>query len=444
MKVSAPKISKPPTSGDAEKIISRDVELMARSYKREFPMVVKSIEGPLVEDINGNIYIDFTSGFGLLPLGGRHPEIQRAIKDQLEKLASYSLKAAYSQEALEFAEELSKILPIRGDVRMILTDSFSEAVDAAIRGLRWHTGKRVVAGFLGAYHGSTQAALSLSTDSRARRISTGVEDVIYVPPPLCSRCFFGLKPENCQMTCIDYFRRLVEAVAPEDLAAVFLEPIQVEAGVVIPPEGYLQRLSKMIKEVKSLLVANEFSTAPARTGRWFALDHWNINADAIILGAQFSSGLPLGVFAAREDLLDLEPDMYESVTGGCQLSLAAALATLRVIKDEGLVERSERFGRNLRKRLSEIVEEAGVPWQVRGLGMLLGIEVIGGDSHSNVALAEEIVRECFRVGLLVRRKGSTIILTPPLNVDEELLEKGVEILEEKLLELSRRSPVSSS
>jgi len=444
MKDSAPKISKPPTSGDAEKIISRDVGLMARSYKREFPIVVKSVEGPLVEDVNGNVYIDFTSGLGLLPLGGKHPEIQRTLTSQLERLTSYSLKAAYSQEALELAEELSKMLPIRGDVRIIFTDSFSEAVDAAIRALKWHTGKRVTASFLGAYHGSTQAALSLSTDLKARRASTGIEDVIYAPSPSCSRCLLGLEPENCQMRCVNYFRELAEATAPEDLAAVFIEPIQVEAGVIIPPEGYLQRLSKTVKELRSLLVANEASTAPARTGRWFALDHWNINVDAVVLGAQISSGLPLGVLAAREDLLDLEPEMYESITGGCQLSLAAALATLHVIRDEGLVERSERVGRNIRKRLLEIVEEAEAAWEVRGLGMLLGVEVAGGDHKSNVALAREIAGECFRVGLLVRRKGSAIILTPPLNVDEDVLDRGMEILEQKLSELSRRSRASSS
>lgn len=439
-----PKILKPPMSGDAERIISRDVELMARSYKRDFPIAVKSVEGPLVEDVNGNVYLDFTSGLGLLPLGGRHPGIQRALIAQLERLTSYSLRAAYSQEATEFAEELSKILPIRGEVRMIFTDSFSEAVDAAVRALRWHSGRRVIASFLGSYHGSTQTALILSTDLRARRISTEIKDVIYAPPPKCSRCFLGLELGRCRMMCVEHFRRLVEVIAPEDLAAVFIEPIQVEAGVIIPPEEYLQRLSRAVKEIRSLVVANEAFTAPARTGRWFALDRWNSDVDAVIVGAQFSSGLPLGVFAAREDLLDLEPEMYESITGGCQLSLAAALATIHIIKEEGLVERSERIGRNMRKRLLDVIREADAPWEVRGAGMLVGIEAIGDDVGSNEALVKDVSDECFRVGLLVRRRGSTIILSPPLNIDEEILDRGMEILEQKLLELSRRSRASSS
>lgn len=435
---------KPPTSGNAEKVILRDVEVMARSYRREFPIVVKSVEGALVEDVNGNIYIDFTSGLGFLPLGGNHPEIRRALAGQLEKLTSFSLRAAYSQEAVEFADELLKILPIRGDVRLIFTDNFSEAVDVAVKVLKWHTGKRIFAGLLGSYYGSTQMAAMFSTDSRARRISTEIDNLIYIPPPTCSKCFLGLKLDGCQLMCMEYFRKLADAVAPDDLAAVFIEPVQVESGVIIPPEDYLQRFAKTVRDIRSILVANEAFTAPARTGRWFSLDHWNINADAVIMGAQFSSGLPLGALAAREDILDLEPGMYEPITGGCQLSLAAALATLHVIKDEGLIERSERVGRNIKKRLIDAVKEVGLPWEVRGLGMLIGLEVAAGDYRGAELITKEIVRECFRVGLLVRGRGATIILSPALNIDDEVLEKGMEILEEKLLELSRRSQVSSS
>jgi len=434
-----PKISKPPIAGDAEKIIRRDVELMARSYKRLFPLVVKSIKGSIVEDINGNQYIDFTANFGTLILGGGHPRIVQAIKEQAEKVASYSLMSVYCEEALELAEELFRIAPIRGDVRVIYTNSESEAIDAAFRALNWHTGKNIVLSFLGSKHGSTQVGLMLSSSSLGERRSTKIENVIYAPSPRCSRCPLGLSSENCKFKCLEYSQELVKALAPDDLSLVVFEPIQVESGVVIPPDGYLERLVQLAKSLAALSIANESYTAPARIGRWFALDYRNVKVDAVCLGAQLSSGLPLGVLVAREDILDLEPGMYESLTGGCQISIAAALATLQVVREEGLIDRSERLGRNVLKRVRDLVEDLRLNWDVRGLGMLIGLEVIGEDGSPMEKLAQEIVKECFRIGLLIRQRKSTIILSPALNIDEEILEKGLEIFEAKIAELSRLS-----
>jgi len=347
--------------------------------------------------------------------------------------------SVYCEEALELAEELSRIAPIRGDVRVIYTNSESEAIDAAFRALNWHTGKNIVLSFLGSKHGSTQVGLMLSSSSLGERRSTKIENVIYAPSPRCSRCPLGLSSENCKFKCLEYSQELVKALAPDDLSLVVFEPIQVESGVVIPPDGYLERLVQLAKSLGALSIANESYTAPARIGRWFALDYRNVKVDAVCLGAQLSSGLPLGVLVAREDLLDLEPGMYESLTGGCQISIATALATLQVVREEGLIDRSERLGRNVLKRVRDLVEDLRLNWDVRGLGMLIGLEVIGEDGSPMEKLAQEIVKECFRIGLLIRQRKSTIILSPALNIDEEILEKGLEIFEAKIAELSRLS-----
>lgn len=434
----APKTLRPPWRGEASEVIARDAELMARSYRRPYPLVVKSVEGCLVEDLNGNRYIDFTAGYGALPLGGRHPAVLDAIKRQAERLPAYSLRAAYSGLVLELLERLSKIAPVRGDVRALLANSGSEAVEAALTALRWHTGKRLLIGFLGAHHGSTQGALSLSADTAGRRRAALTLEAVHAPYPYCYRCPMGLGAEDCGLRCAGYLEEWVlgRVAPPETAAAAVLEPIQVEAGAVVPPRGYHERVSKTLKRLGVRLLLDEAYTAPGRCGRWFAIELWGVDADAVCLGPPLASGLPLGVVLARGELLDLEPGQHESTSGGCQLSLAAAIATLDAMRDEGLVERAERLGRGVLRRLQDLREDFEAIGEVRGAGLLIGVELVEERESRAPApkTAQTVVEECFRLGLLTRRAGQTVILTPPLNIEEEYLEKGLEIFETALSE----------
>ncbi len=438
MRKDFPKIERLPTSGNAANIISRDAEMMSRSCRRMFPIVVKHVEGSIVFDINDNAYIDFTSGFGTLPLGGRHPEIIKALKAGIEKSPSIP-PSLYSEEVVELAEEIARIAPIRGDVRILFRDSGSEAIDAAVRAARWHSGKNVVLTFLREYHGSTEIASILSTSLRARGSSSRILDVIYGFGRDCAACPLDLDSERCRAECLKLSRELAESVAPDDLAAIIFEPINLRAPMP-PSASYMEALTRLARDVGGLLVANERFTAPARTGRWLALDHWNLKVDAVCLGEQLASGLPLGVLIAREEVLNLEPSEHDAC-GGSILSVSAALATLRVIKDEGLVERGERIGRRLLRRAGELAEELG--WKAHGAGMLVGIRPLGEDARAAKKRARIILDECFRAGLLLWRIGATILITPALNIEEELFEKGLEILGEKVAEISRRSQASS-
>ena len=436
MSKEAPKITSYPIGGRAREIISRDVKLMARSYMRQYPLVVKRAEGAVVEDLNGNLYVDFTSGFGTLPLGGSNPEVVKSIIKQAENLPTYSLRAAYSEDALELIEELSKIAPIRGDIRAIFVNSGSEAVDVALRSMIWHTDKRIFLTFIGAYHGSTLATSSISFNGSWIGCEPNFMKTIHIPYPYCFRCPLGLKSEKCGLACLTYLGDAISRMGAQRIASMILEPVQVEAGVIVPPKSYTEMFSKVIREKKIPLILDEVSTAPGRSGRWFAAEHWELDADLICLGPQLSSGLPLGIVLARESVLDLEPETFKSTAGGCQLSIASALTTLRVIREEGLVERAERLGRNILRRLKDLKDESELIGDVRGLGLMIGLEFAEG-SELGQRLARTLVKECFRSGLIVRRRFSTIILTPPLNIDESLLEKGLEILETKVRELSR-------
>jgi 4-aminobutyrate aminotransferase-like enzyme len=231
----------------------------------------------------------------------------------------------------------------------------------------------------------------------------------------------------------------VEAAAPDEVAAIIFEPIGLEAPAP-PPAPYIKALEKLARDLGGLLVADERLTAPARTGRWFTLDHWNSKADVVCLGEQLASGLPLGVLVAREGILDMEP--LDHACGGCALSVSAALATLRAIRDEGLVERGGRVGRNILRRVGELAGEVG--WRAHGAGMLVGVKPLGVDERVGEIMAKTLVDECFRVGLLLWRVGATILITPALNIGEEILEGGLEILEEKVTEVSRRPRASST
>jgi len=436
MNAEAPKIIASPIGGRAREIISRDVKLMARSYMRQYPLVVKRVEGAIVEDLNGNLYIDFTSGFGALPLGGLNPEVVKTVVRQAENLPTYSLRAAYSEDVLELIEELSKIAPIRGDVRAIFVNSGSEAVDSALRSMIWHTDKRIFLSFVGAYHGSTLATSSISFNGSWIGCEPSFMKTIHIPYPYCFRCPLGLDLDKCGLSCLTYLKDVTSRIGAQKIASIILEPVQVEAGVIVPPKNYVEKFSKIIREKKIPLILDEVSTAPGRSGRWLAAEHWNLDADLICLGPQLSSGLPLGIVLAKESILDLEPETFKSTTGGCQLSIASALTTLRVIREEGLIERAERLGRSILKRLRDLRDECDLVGDLRGLGLTIGLE-FAGDLELGRRLAKTLVMECFRSGLIIRRRLSTIILTPPLNIDEKLLERGLEILETKVRELSR-------
>ena len=436
----APKILSPPWSGEAKEIISKDSSLLSRSYLRIYPMAVKEVRDGIVVDVNGNRFIDFSSGGGLLTLGGSHERIVEAVKRQLDSAISFSLRNAYSSLAVELGEELSKILPIERGMRFLYVNSGSEAVEAALRVFKLHTLREHVIGFLGGFHGSTLGASSLSSHRSDAKRQTPKLNVHHAPYPYCYRCPLERRPEDCGEACIEYLTGWVldKSVPPRDVACVVFEPIQILGGVIVPPENFWERFLKEMRRHGIPVVADETYTSPARTGRWTSIELWRGKVDAVLLGPPLSSGLPIGVLAAREDFMGLEPGQFESSSGGCLTSLAAALETLRVIRDEGLVERSERMGRSLLRRIREGCDGCENVGEVRGRGLLIGVEMVEDKETKtpDQRIARKIVEECFRVGLLIERTGNTLLLRPPLNMGEEYLERGAEILVTKIREVS--------
>ena len=329
-----------------------------------------------------------------------------------------------------------KISPIRDESRALIVDSRSEAVEAAIRIARLYTGGRIIIGFTGSHHGLTLGAQSVSADtpSKWKRFEPAT-GFIQAPYPDCSNCFISHKKEECKISCLDYLVNLFKLGISENSAGIILQPLRSDG--VSPPLEYIKHLREICKENKIPFIIDESISAPARVGRWFTLDYYDTHADCVILASQVSQGLPMGIIVSKSRMLELEPDSIEPEVGGNIIAITIAHVVLKILKKEGLIERAERLGRLIKKRLEELKEELEFISRVDGKGMYIGFQLIKEDKPSSI-LARELVNECFRNGLLLRlERKSTIVISPPLDIKEEYMERGLSILEAKLREISK-------
>ncbi len=447
MAVKAPNIIVEPPGPKAREILGRDEEFIMQSFTRWYPLVVKRGEGAIVEDVDGNVYIDFNSGIAVLNIGHRHPRVVEAVKSQLEKLVHYSLTDFYYEEAVDAAEALASIAPISGGPRVFFTNSGTESVEAALKVSRGHfKGSRpYIISFIGAFHGRTMGSLSLGASKSIQKkwFHPLVPGIIHVPYPYPYRCPFKVGPEECGDAVIGYVEEWVlgRLVDPEEVSSIIVEPIQGEAGYIVPPEGFLRGLEKLARRHGMLLVADEVQTGFGRTGRWFAVEHWGVKPDLVATAKAIASGLPLGALIGRREVMDLPPGSHATTFGGNPVALAACRATINVIKEEGLVERADRLGREVLKYLKELGDSLEIVGDVRGKGFMIALELVEDPKTKKPAVksARRVILESFKKGVLVIGGGfSTIRMAPPLNIPEELLWKGVEILADILKEEDKR------
>ncbi len=423
-------------SEEAVEILEKACRIFSRSFQPLYPLIVKQVSEGAVIDVKENKYIDFTSGGGNLLLGGNHPKIIEAIARLIEQKNLFTFQKSYNRDFVEFIEELLKISPVKGDARALIVDSRSEAVEAAIRIARLYTGRRLIIGFTGSYHGLTLGAQSISTDipTRWKRFEEA-PGFVKIPYPDCSRCFLLRERSECRIECLDYLEYMLSLGILENTAAIILQPLRSDG--VSPPEEYLKNLREFCRENKILLIMDESISAPARTGRWFTIDYYDVDTDCLILASQISQGYPIGVLLSKSRLLDLEPNYIEPEVGGNILTITIALRVLEILKNEGLIERAERIGRVIKKRLEELRRELEFVYRINGRGMYIGFELVKEGKPSRI-LGRELVKECFRNRLLLKMdRESTIVISPSLNIREEILEKGLEILDAKLRELYR-------
>lgn len=441
---SYPKIVVTPPGPKAREVVKKDEKFISPSYGRFYPFVVESGKGCIVKDVDGNEFIDFNSGLVCMNVGHNHPKVVGAVKGQCDRFLHYSNTDFYYREVIDLAEKLAQISPGGPEKKVYFGNSGAEAVEAAVKLAKWHTRRQLFVGFISAFHGRTVGALSLtaSKPTQKRHFFPLMPGVTHVPYAYCYRCPFKLEFPGCHYWCVDFIDEYVfqKYVPPEDTAAIVAEPIQGEGGYVVPPPDYFQRLKKIVDKYDLLLIDDEVQSGMGRTGKWFAIEHWGVEPDIIATSKALASGLPLGAAIAKSKIMDWVAGSHASTFGGNPLSCVAASAVIDVIREEKLLDNATKQGAHIMKRLGELKDECDIVGDVRGKGLMIGMEVVEDKDSKKPAgkKASEIMMRSWKRGINVITCGvSTIRVAPPLVITRELVDSALDIIEDVTKEVAK-------
>jgi 4-aminobutyrate aminotransferase len=421
---------------NAKRILAADRVLISPSYTRSYPLVVKHGHGVVVEDVDGNEFLDFAAGIAVASTGHCHPEVVAAIQRQAGELIHMSGTDFYYESMVTLAERLSRIAPMDGPHRFYYGNSGAEAIEAALKLARYHTRRQWVIAFYGAFHGRTMGALSLTASKPQQRrcFAPLVPGVVHVPYPNLYRRPDGTDAAEYARSTARYIEEVVfrTEVPPEECAAIFVEAFQGEGGYLPAPPEFMQELRSICDRHGILLVCDEVQSGCGRTGKWWAVQHTGVQPDMITVAKGIASGMPLSVLIARADIMDWAPGSHASTFGGNPVSIAAALATLNVLEREGL-NNAEMVGRHILKRIRSWPERYSIVGDVRGLGLMIGIEIVTDRNTREMGGPERdhIVELAFERGVLFLGAGpNTIRLCPPLIVSQEQADMALDVLEQ--------------
>lgn len=419
----------------ARALIEADERVTSPSLPRAFPLVVDHAEGCVVTDVDGNRFLDLAAGIAVCATGHCHPRVVRAIREQAGRLIHICGSDFYYRPYAELAARLTSLAPGPGPWRAFLTNSGAEAVEAALKLARHATRRHRFVAFLGAFHGRTLGTVSLTASKAKYRQSFGplLPEVTHVPYGDCFHCHFHLRYPECGLGCIAYIEeQILTRVAPaEDVAAIIVEPILGEGGYIVPPPDWLPALRRLCDRYGILLIADEVQSGMGRTGRMFAVEHFGVVPDILTLAKGIASGMPVAAMLARAELMTWPKGAHGSTFGGNPVACAAALETIALL-EEGLMSHAARLGADMRNSLRAIADRHPILVDVRGLGLMIGLE------FATPAQAAAVAEECFRRGVIVLECGDKAIrLSPPLVLSHKEAEVALGILEEAIAAAER-------
>lgn len=422
-------------------LVTRLGELFAPALAQDWPnLPVERAEGVYLYDKDGRRYLDFLSGFGACNAGHNHPRVVAAAREQMERMVHAPLGVIAPETTLRLAYELGKIAPGGADM-YFFGNSGAEAVEGALKLARYVSGRRAIIAFLGGFHGRTMGAASVTTSKVKYRSGHGplLPDIYFARFPYPFRSG-APDPEGCVREALEDLDRLFEhVIAPEEVAAFLVEPIQGEGGYVVPPAGWVGELRRIADENGILLIADEVQTGFGRTGEWFASQLLGMEPDILCLAKAMANGFPLGATAARKELMGKwGPASHGTTFGGNPISCAAALATLQVIREENLLENARVQGTYMLEQLRELQGETRIMGEVRGVGLMVAVEFVrpGADKEPGTDAVRRILQRSLDGGLLTYPCGhwsQTIRLIPPLTVTREQVDEGLAIFRQAVL-----------
>lgn len=428
---------------NAKALVERDHRVISSSYTRDYPLVAKSGRGAMVEDIDGNVFLDFAAGIAVVSTGHCHPAVVAAIQKQASELIHMSCTDFYYPGMVDLAEKLAGIAPGGDGKRVYFGNSGTEAIEAAMKLARYHTRRDKFIAFHGCFHGRTLGALSLTASKAVQRKHFGalLGGVFHAPYPNTYRGAHGVRPEHAARDVLTFierelFRRLVD---PEEVAGIFIEPIQGEGGYLPAPAEFLQGLAAICKKHGILLIADEVQSGMGRTGKWWAAEHSGIEPDLICVAKGIASGMPLSAVIAKRGVMDWKPGAHASTFGGNPIAIAAALATIGLIENEYMAN-AARVGDFMFGKMADWTQRHKIVGDVRGKGLMIGIEIVRDRQTKEPApdLRRRILEAAFYKGLLILGAGeSTLRLAPPLLIDEEQAAFAIRTLEACIDEVER-------
>jgi 4-aminobutyrate aminotransferase len=435
-----PNVVTPLPGPKAKEIIARDVAVLSPSYTRSYPLVMKRGSGAIVEDVDGNQFLDFAAGIAVVATGHSHPKVVKAIQDQAAQFLHMSGTDFYYESMVELAERLAKLTPGGLPRRVYFGNSGAEANEAAIKLARYHTGRDKFIAFFGAFHGRTMGALSLTGSKTVQRRGFHPSLPVYhIPYPNLYRRPMGISAEQHAYDCVGALEEQLfkTTVPPEEVAGIFVEPVQGEGGYLVPPKEFHQELRRVADKYGILLIHDEVQSGMGRTGRLFASEHFGVVPDIVTIAKGIASGMPLSATIARADIMNWPPGAHASTFGGNPVAIAAALATLDLL-EESLIANSAAMGEYMLARATKWPARFRHVGDVRGLGLMIGIELVTDQQTKERApqLRDKLEFMAFEKGLLILGAGANSIrLCPPLVITREQADFALDTLEQCLSDL---------
>lgn len=437
-RTAGPKIKTALPGPNAKKVLAGDEKYISPSYTRSYPLVAKRGRGVVIEDVDGNEFLDFSAGIAVTSTGHCHPEVVAAVQKQAAELIHMSGTDFYYESMVTLAERLSKIAPMKGPHKIYYGNSGAEAIETALKLARYHTKRQNIIAFYGAFHGRTMGALSLtaSKPQQRRRFAPLVPGVTHVRYPDVYRGSDGT-PQGGEKFALECARFIEDklfktTLPPEEVAAIFVEPIQGEGGYVVAPTEFMQELRRICDQHGILLVADEVQSGMGRTGKYWAIQHTGVEPDIICSAKGIASGMPLSAVIAKADVMDWVPGSHASTFGGNPVSIAAALATMDIL-DREAIKNAEVVGNHIMERISDWPKRLPLVGDVRGRGLMIGVEIVA-DKGAKTPAGEQrdrIVELAFERGILYLGCGpNTLRIAPPLVVTKEQADIALDILED--------------